>query len=88
MIQSVGVIRAGWPLSDKNEFAGWRDGVGSKKISGQKRFLFHILFASITFPPAKEEKHPAERDLSHLKGEETKLKEMISLSKIMQLIVG
>lgn len=45
MIQSVGVIREGWPLSDKNEFAGWRDGVGSKKISGQKRFLFHVLFA-------------------------------------------
>lgn len=88
MIQSVGVIREGWPLSDKNEFTGWIDGVVSKKISGQKRFLFHVLFASITLPPTKEEKHTAGRDRSHLRGEETELKEMISLSKIMQLVVG
>lgn len=64
MIQTVGVIREGWALSDKNEFTGWRDSVGSNKISGKKRFLFSILFASITLPPAKEEKHTAGRDLS------------------------
>lgn len=43
VIQSIGVIREGWALSDKSEFTDWRDAIGSNKISGLKRCLTFSL---------------------------------------------
>lgn len=57
----------------------------TRSVVSKKRFLFLILFTSITVPSAKEETELEET--SHLRDEETEPKERISVPGAMHLVM-